>query len=133
MTIPMRVHTRSVLSLLAIGALLCLATGNAHAQGKSGHAKAHVPPGHAKKKHVVTTDEAIVATREVLGKHGYVVVRVVNQKDGARVVYYRRGNMGRGKGRGPVEKMIIRPAPDRIVFELTPKALLVDINVKLGF
>jgi len=126
----MRLHHTSLLSGLAIGALLCIANGDARAQGNSGHAKHHAPPGQVK-KHVVTTDQAIVATREVLDKHGYTIVRVVNDGD-ARVVYYRRGNMGKGKGKGPVEKLIIRPSQDRVIFEATPKVLLIDINLKLG-
>ena len=100
------------------------------AQGK-GHGTKSVPPGHAKKK-VVTADDAIVVTREVLVSHGYEVVRV-ELVQGTRVVYYRRGNMGRGKGKGPIEKIVIRPEPDRIVFvSQPPKGLMVDINVRLG-
>ena len=102
------------------------------AQGKSHSAKAgHVPPGHAKKK-VVTADQAIVATREVLVSHGYEFVRV-ELVQGTRVIYYRRGNMGRGKGKGPIEKIVIRPEPDRVVFvSPPPKGLMIDINVRLG-
>jgi hypothetical protein len=48
-----------------------------------------------------------------------------------RVLYYRRGNMGRGKGKGPPMMLIIRQVGDRIVFVDTPDALLVDINVRL--
>jgi hypothetical protein len=48
-------------------------------------------------------------------------------------VYYRRGNMGRGKGKGPIEKIVIRPEPDRVVFvSAPPRGLMVDINVRLG-
>ena len=93
--------------------------------------KRHEPPGHAKKK-VVTADQAIVATREVLVSHGYEVVRI-ELVQGTRVVYYRRGNMGRGKGKGPIEKIVIRPEPDRVVFvSQPPKGLMIDINVRLG-
>ena len=98
------------------------------AQGKSSGAKVHANAG---TKARPTTDRAIVVTREVLVKHGFEVVRVV-AVDGAQVVYYRRGNMGRGRGKGPVEKMIIRPAPDRFIFEAAPKGVTVDINVRLG-
>ena len=127
----MRLNHTSLLLGLAVGALLALAPGAAFAQGHSEHGKHHEPPGQAK-KHVVTTDQAILVTRDVLGKHGYTVVRVVNDGD-TRVVYYRRGNMGKGKGQGPIEKIIVRPTPDRVIFESAPKAVLVDINVKLGF
>ena len=113
--------------LLAAGTLFC-PSRDAFAQGK-GHGK--IPPGHAKKK-VVTADQAIVVTREVLVSHGYEVVRV-ELVQGTRVVYYRRGNMGKGKGKGPIEKIVIRPEPDRVVFvSQPPKGLMIDINVRLG-
>ncbi len=126
----MRTHRRLLLSFVVVATALCLASHNAQAQGKSKGTAHKAPPGHAQKR-VVTVDRAIVVTREVLGKHGYDVVRIENA-NGARVVYYRRGNMGRGKGKGPILKMIVRPAPDRVVFEAVPRTLLVDINVRLG-
>lgn len=89
----------------------------------------HVKPGRGRT--VVTTDRAIVVTREVLVKHGYEVVRVETVR-GARVVYYRRGNMGRGRGKGPIVRMVIRPAQERVVFESAPRGLLAEINVRLG-
>jgi len=103
----------------------------ASAQGKGhGHGD-HVPPGQAKKK-VVTADQAIIVTRDVLVSHGYEIVRVETVKT-TRVVYYRRGNMGRGKGKGPIERIVIRPEPDRVVFvSPPPRGLMVDINVRLG-
>jgi hypothetical protein len=107
---------------LAAAILLLLARGDALAQGKS-HKKAD--------KHVVTTDRAIVVTREVLVSKGYEVVRVENRDD-VRVVYYRAGNKGRGKGKGPVEMMIIRPARERVVIEQAPRLVLADINIRLG-
>jgi hypothetical protein len=48
-----------------------------------------------------------------------------------QVVYYRAGNHGRGKGKGRLEKMVIRTVDRRIVFEQTPPAILVDIDVNL--
>jgi hypothetical protein len=103
-----------------------LAQGKGHGDqgehGKSGHAR----------KHVVTADQAIVATREVLISHGYEIVRVETVRT-TRVVYYRRGNMGRGKGRGPIERIVIRPEPDRVVWVTPPpRGLMIDINVRLG-
>lgn len=120
-------------SLLAGAILLCpgrgvLAQGKGHGYKERGE---HVPPGQAKKR-VVSADEAIVVTRDVLVSHGYEIVRV-ERVEGTRVVYYRRGNMGRGRGRGPVERIVIRPEPDRIVFvSQPPRGLMVDINVRLG-
>ena len=110
-----------------MGAMLCPGRA-ALAQGK-GHKG--VPPGQAK-KHVVTADQAIVVTRDVLVSHGFEIVRVETVQ-ATRVVYYRRGNMGRGKGKGPIEKIVIRPEPDRVVFvSPPPRGLMVDINVRLG-
>jgi len=103
-----------------------LAQGKSH--GASGH---HAPPGQAKKR-VVTADQAIVATREVLVSHGYEIVRVETVQT-TRVVYYRRGNMGRGRGKGPIERIVIRPEPDRVVWvSPPPRGLMIDINVRLG-
>ena len=118
-------------ALLAAASLFC-PSRSLLAQGKShGNQGSHVPPGQAKKK-VVTGDQAIVATREVLVSHGYEIVRVETVRE-TRVVYYRRGNMGRGKGKGPVERIVIRPEPERIVWvSPPPKGILVDINVRLG-
>jgi hypothetical protein len=126
-----RYRIATAAGLLAATSLFFPVRG-ALAQGKSHSAKvAHVPPGHAKKR-VVTADDAIVVTREVLVTHGYEIVRV-DLVQGTRVIYYRRGNMGRGKGKGPVEKIVIRPEPDRVVFvSQPPRGLMIDINVRLG-
>jgi hypothetical protein len=96
------------------------------AQGKGGKGK--VPPGQAKK---VTPDAAVIVTREMLVKHGFTFVRV-ERVGGMQVIYFRRGNMGKGKGLGPVEKMIIRPSGDVVVFESAPSIVLVDVKLKLG-
>jgi hypothetical protein len=87
--------------------------------------------GKGKPKHyAVTSDHALSVTRTVLVKRGYEVVRI--QHVGAtQVVYYRAGNRGRGRGKGPVERMVIRTVERRIVFEDTPPAILVDIDLKL--
>jgi hypothetical protein len=114
---------------IALAALvIAFAPALASAQGKSKEVKAKP---YATKKVRPSTDRAIVVTREVLVKHGFEVVRIM-EVDGTRVVYYRRGNMGRGRGKGPVERMIIRPAPDRFIFEAAPRGVTVDINVRLG-
>ena len=100
-------------------------------RGKVEHAKVEQAKPGKPGKRVVTTDRAIVVTREVLVKHGYEVVRVETVR-GARVVYYRRGNMGRGRGKGPIVRMVIRPAEERVVFESAPRGLLAEINIRLG-
>jgi hypothetical protein len=86
--------------------------------------------GRGPKKYEVTNDRALVVTREVLVRHGYEVVRV---EDGGPdvVVWYRRGNRGRGRGKGPPVKMVIRREADRVVFVDTPSPILVDIDVRL--
>ncbi len=99
------------------------------AQGKSGDKPPKTPPGQARKH--VTTNQAVVVARDVLVAHGFTVVRV-ELVNGAQVIYYRRGNNGRGRGLGPVEKMIVRPAGTIVAFEAAPPKVLVDINIKLG-
>ena len=113
----------------ALAAALVLTAGSAAAQGKgAGKAKAaadagapgqqKIPPGQAKK---VTTDQAVVVARDVLTNNGYRVVRV-ERVDGAQVIWYRRGNMGNGKGQGPLEKMVVRPASSIVKLEMTGSA-----------
>ena len=102
---------------LAVAALAVSAVP-AHAQGKG--------PKH----YAVTTDRAISVTRTVLVRQGFEVVRI--ERVGAtQVVYYRAGNHGRGKGKGPIERMVIRTVERRVVFEDTPPAVLVDIDLNL--
>jgi hypothetical protein len=104
-------------TLLLLGALAALCTSAAFPQGKS-------------KRHRVSSERAIEVTWEVLVAHGYEVVRIEREGD-VRVVYYRRGNRGRGKGQGPIERMVIREVDNHVVFEATPEGILVDIEVKL--
>ena len=113
-------HPRRFVAGLALAlSAVALSVAPAHAQGKG------------KDKHyAVSTDRAITVTRNVLVRQGYDVVRI--ERVGAtQVVYYRAGNRGRGRGKGPVEKMIIRTVERRIVFEDTPPAIMVDIDVNL--
>jgi len=115
---------------LTVAAFLVLsAVSPVLAQGK-GHATARgLPPGQAKKQ--VTPAQAIVVSRDVLLLHGFEVVRVETIRTG-QVIYYRRGNNGRGRGLGPVEKMIVRPSGSTVVFEAAPVKVLLDIRVRLG-
>jgi hypothetical protein len=115
-------HPRRVAAGLALAlSALVVSVAPAHAQGK----------GHGKDKHyAVSSDRAITVTRNVLVRQGYDVVRV--ERVGAtQIVYYRAGNKGRGKGKGPVQKMVIRTVERRIVFEDTPPAVMIDIDVNL--
>jgi hypothetical protein len=104
------------LAVVALGAVI---TAPAHAQGKG------------KGKHyTVSSDKAMSVTRTVLQRQGYEVVRVVHAED-AQVIYYRRGSSGRGKGKGPVERLVIRMVERRVVFEEAAPAILVDIDLNL--
>ena len=113
-------HPRRLVAGLALAAAaLAVSVAPAQAQGKG------------KAKHyAVTNDRAVSVTRTVLVRQGYDVVRI--ERVGAtQVVYYRAGNHGRGKGKGPMQRMVIRTVERRIVFEETPPAILVDIDVNL--
>ena len=88
--------------------------------------------GRGPKRYAVSGDRAVVVTREVLGRKGFEVVRV-EQVGNDQIVWYRAGNRGRGRGKGPPVKMVIRrdPVANKIVFLETPSAILVDIDVRL--
>lgn len=113
-------HPRRFAAGLALAlSALALSAAPAHAQGKG------------KDKHyTVSSDRAVTVTRTVLGRQGYDVVRI-ERVGTTQVVYYRAGNRGRGRGKGPVEKMVIRTVDRRIVFEDTPAAIMLDIDVNL--
>ena len=86
--------------------------------------------GKGPKKYAISNDRALIVTKDVLVKQGYEVVRVENRgRD--YVVWYRRGNRGHGKGKGPPVKMVIHRTEDRVVFLSVPSAVLVDIDVRL--
>jgi hypothetical protein len=113
----MRAVRQALWSGLAIVALVGVTAAPAHAQGKAKH-------------YAVSSDKAISVTRTVLIEQGYQVVRV--ERVGAtRVIYFRRGNNGRGKGKGPLQRMVIRTVRERVVFEEAEPSLLVDIDVRL--
>jgi hypothetical protein len=113
-------RARQVLwSAIVFVALLGAASTDGHAQGKG------------KAKHyVVSSDKAVNVGRTVLVERGYHIVRV--ERAGAnRVIYFRRGNNGRGKGKGPIQRLVIRTVRDRVFFEEAEPSLLIDIDVKL--
>src|SRR5262249_44995878 len=113
---------------LLTGVLLGSIATVANAQSKD-HEKHHAS-GHKPGEYVVATDRAIGGTRDVLVHHGYQVVRVEDEGD-SRVVWYRAGNRCQGKGKGKLEKVVIRRDRDRVVFVDTPPAFLADIDVRL--
>ena len=99
----------------------------------SGHGPARVkaePPGQAKKR--VTHTEAVDVSRRVLVERGYVVSRVERRGD-TRVIYYYRGNNGRGKGHGPLQRMVVRPSQDRFVFDGAPADVQKAVRMRLQF
>ena len=115
----MSLTRRLIAPTLLIVGLLGLSSVPAQAQGKSKY-----------KEYLVAPERAMSVSRMVLIRQGYTIVQV--QRVGAsRVIYYRRGNMGRGKGKGPLQRMVIRTVRDRVLFEETDPSLLVDIDVKL--
>lgn len=121
-------HFSHIVGVIGAIALTITVASAAHAQGRGHEGK--IPPGQAKK--MVTMDHATDVTREVLVNHGYKVVRVERVND-TRVIYFRRGSHGHGHGPGPMEHLIIRPGRERLVVDEAPKAVVLDINVKLGF
>ena len=87
--------------------------------------------GKGKAKHyVVSSDKAVSVGRNVLVERGYHVVRV-ERVGPNRVIYFRRGNNGRGKGKGPLQRLVIRTVRDRVFFEEAEPSVLIDIDVKL--
>ncbi|HVE80045.1 MAG TPA: hypothetical protein VNA89_14360 [Gemmatimonadaceae bacterium] len=130
---------RKLLPLALI--VLTIAAGRAQAQGKSKgngapEATAAKPElakegkGGKPAKVVVTYDRAVDVTREVLIERGYRIERVETVGP-TRVIYFYRGNRGRGRGRGPLLRMIVRRVDDRFVFDHAPSGVTVDINVRL--
>src|SRR3989442_9022056 len=109
------------MTLHRLGLMLCalgLAAAPALAQGRG--------PKH----YAVTNDRALVVTREVLVKQGYDVVRVENNGPDM-VVWYRRGNMGGGRGEGAPGRVGIHPAGGHRVFLNKPSAIPVGIGVRV--
>lgn len=112
---------RLLWSGLAVVGLFALTAAPVHAQGKA----------KGKDKHyAVSSDKAVSVSRTVLIEQGYQVVRV--ERVGAtQVIYFRRGNNGRGRGKGPLQRMVIRTVRDRVYFEEAEPSVLVNIDVKL--
>ena len=139
---------RALLALVA-PALFAVASTPAHAQGKGKHASGHAqasakpaaknsaqnsakPKSAGKAKHRVSHDEAVDVSRRVLVEQGYVVTRV-ERVGGNRVIYYYRGNNGRGKGHGPLQRIVVRPTADRYAFDGAPSNVLKAVTMRLHF
>ncbi len=119
--------TRALFRTLFIGiALVTMVLTPAHAQGRGrGQNKAN------KDKETVSIEIALTATREVLTERGFDVVRI-EQEDDFQIVYYRRGNRGRGRGGGPVERRVIWWTPERVEVRDAPDEIRIGIEIKLG-
>jgi hypothetical protein len=115
----MRAPRSAVWFGLAVLVMLVSNTGSAQAQGRG------------KEKHYqVSSDRAYTVTRTVLVERGYQIVRV-ERVGPDQVVYFRRGNNGRGKGKGPLQRMVIRRVQNRVMFVDADPGVLVDIDVRL--
>ena len=115
----MRAARQLLWSAIVFVAVLGAASAPAQAQGKG------------KAKHyVVSSDKAVSVSRTVLIERGYQVVRV-ERVGPNQVIYFRRGNNGRGKGKGPLQRLVIRTVRERVFFEEGEPSVLIDIDVKL--
>jgi len=109
--------------VMALIAGFVLFVAPAAAQGRGHQDKPEKPQ--------VTFEAALGATREVLVAKGFEVIRVEVQGDD-RIVYYRAGNHGRGRGQGPPRRLIVRRTGERLVLVDAPDEVRVEIGVKLG-
>lgn len=116
---------RSIAPALVAACLLALSSHPAAAQ-RSGRGRQA-----REARRAVTVELAVSAARDVLVAKGFQVVRVETEDD-IQVVYYRRGNRGRGRGLGPIERLVIRRSVDTVVVEEAPDELRLEIGVKLG-
>jgi uncharacterized protein (UPF0548 family) len=126
-------HRYTRYALVAVTTVgLWLVAGTAEAQGNArGESKSSPAHGNKKKVKVISSSEAVVIAREILVKHGYEVVRIDIVED-TRIIYYRVGNRGRGRGKGRLQKIVVRREPERVIFVDAPRAVQVDINIRLG-
>ena len=133
-------HTTRILIATAALALGMASASPAHAQGKSEKKAASTKTVMSSKSAAkakgpkISKAQALTTTRDLLSRHGYEVVRV-EQLDAGQVIWYRRGNMGRGKGKGPLVRMVVRPATTHYVVEAPglASAILKEITVKLSW
>lgn len=130
---------QAVWNRIAIAAALIAvalpAQGQGKGKGKGAEKKAEktvivTSRGDVARRHV-TTSQAVVVTRDVLVTNGYQIVNVVPSGT-TQVIYYRRGNMGKGRGLGPVQKIYVVPSGDVVRFTSVPDPLLTTILRRLG-
>ena len=80
-----------------------------------------MPPGQYKKLYNAGQGASVLS--DVLGRHGYHVVRTADAGD-SRYVYYR-------DRAGAVHRATVTPSGDRLRFSSVPAALLQEINAML--
>ena len=114
----MRSMSRRWFASVSIGLVLAAWAGPLAAQAQG------------KKTFSVSVDAALDATRATLVQEGYDVVKL-EPKDEVLIVHYRRGNMGKGRGKGPMQTMVLRRVRETVVFEEADPALLVKIQLIL--
>lgn len=95
-------------------------------------ARRSIPPGLAKKpggmppgqyKKLYSAGQGATVLSDVLGRHGYHVVRTADAGD-SRYVYYR-------DAAGTLHRATVTPGGDRLRFSSVPRALLEEINARL--
>ena len=79
----------------------------------------------------VSIGQAVIVTRDVLVANGYQVTNVVPSGT-TQIIYYRRGNMGNGRGLGPLQKIYVVPSGEVVSFRSVPDPLLATILRRLG-
>jgi len=80
-----------------------------------------MPPGQYKKQYNVGQGAYVLS--DVLGRHGYHVVRTADVGD-SRYVYYR-------DAAGRLHRATVTPGADRLRFTSVPRALLEELNARL--
>src|SRR6478672_10292412 len=80
-----------------------------------------MPPGQYKKLYSAGQGASVLS--DVLGRHGYYVVRTADAGD-SRYVYYR-------DRAGTVRRATVTPSGDRLRFSSVPAALLQEIHARL--
>jgi hypothetical protein len=108
---------RTIFALTLAAAALAASAAPACAQGNVKH-------------FAVSPDKAMSATRTVLDRQGFEIVRTAGDAE-AQVVYYRRSDRGHGRGQGPMERLVIRRVKRHVVFEDVPSGILADLEYEL--
>ena len=90
------------------------------------------PKSRATRKYAASPERVLTVTRELLGRHGYEVVRVTGQNLN-RIIWYRRAGRGRPDSQAPLHKMVIRrlPAERRVLLMHVPLAILGETDLHL--